>query len=100
MDRKRSQDQAFYEIWSLREAYCKYTGEGLSLPLSEYSLSFGDRIRVLRRDQPESCRLHLRLLPAPPSYVLALCAPQTASITFWEAEMQELLEVLQERSRK
>lgn len=39
-DTKEQREDAFYKIWTLKEAFIKATGEGLSRPLNEFSFTF------------------------------------------------------------
>jgi 4'-phosphopantetheinyl transferase len=68
---------AFFRCWTRKEAYIKATGEGLSLPLSQFdvSLAAGDADALLctRPEASEAARWCLREVPASPGYVAALC---------------------------
>ncbi|MCJ7836113.1 4'-phosphopantetheinyl transferase superfamily protein [Cuneatibacter sp. NSJ-177] len=85
-------EQAFIEIWSLRESYMKKTGEGFALPLGEFSIETGDEIRVIRNGirQPEAFRLWHPI----PGYVLTVCgakdiSPQVLHVTEIEVRNKE-----------
>ena len=69
--------EAFFRCWTRKEAYIKATGDGLSLPLSQFdvSLAAGDRNALLatRPDDSETKRWLLREVPAGSGYVGALC---------------------------
>jgi 4'-phosphopantetheinyl transferase len=68
---------AFFRCWTRKECYIKATGDGLSLPLSQFdvSLAAGETNALLatRPDASEARSWLLREVPAGPGYVAALC---------------------------
>jgi 4'-phosphopantetheinyl transferase len=68
---------AFFRCWTRKEAYIKATGDGLSLPLSQFdvSLEVGEQNALLatRPDAAEVSRWLLRDVPGGPGYTAALC---------------------------
>jgi 4'-phosphopantetheinyl transferase len=72
------QVEAFFRCWTRKEAYIKATGDGLSLPLSQFdvSLAAGDRNALLatRPDRSEAGSWLLQEVPAGPGQIAALCA--------------------------
>jgi 4'-phosphopantetheinyl transferase len=70
--------EAFFRCWTRKEAYIKATGDGLSLPLSEFDVSLVpgemDALRATRPEASEAERWLLREVEAGEGYVAALCA--------------------------
>lgn len=85
-------EQAFMEIWSLRESYLKETGEGLALSLHEFSILPGEHFRVCRNGILQEERL--KLWHPAPGYVLAVCGREEISPPVWwvtEKEVRDLI---------
>jgi len=68
---------AFFRCWTRKEAFIKATGDGLSLPLSQFdvSLAAGETNALLatRPDASEAGRWLLQEVPGGPGYIAALC---------------------------
>jgi 4'-phosphopantetheinyl transferase len=68
---------AFFRCWTRKEAYIKATGDGLSLPLSQFDVSLapGDENALLatRPETSEAARWLLREVPSGPGYAAAIC---------------------------
>jgi 4'-phosphopantetheinyl transferase len=68
---------AFFRCWTRKEAYVKATGDGLSLPLSQFDVSLGageqNALLATRPDDSEKSRWLLRDIPSGPGYTAALC---------------------------
>jgi 4'-phosphopantetheinyl transferase len=69
--------EAFFRCWTRKEAYIKATGDGLSLPLSQFDVSIAadDRNALVatRPDTSEAARWSMREVPAGAGYIGALC---------------------------
>jgi len=68
---------AFFRCWTRKEAYVKATGDGLSLPLSQFDVSLSEgntnTLVATRPDSSEAERWLLSDVPAGPGYIAALC---------------------------
>jgi len=73
--------QAFFRCWTRKEAYIKATGDGLSLPLSQFDVSIASQdqsaLLATRPDELESKRWSLRDVPVKPGYAGAVCVHGT-----------------------
>jgi 4'-phosphopantetheinyl transferase len=67
---------AFFNCWTRKEAYIKATGQGLSLPLNQFEVSFipGDPAILVRTftDSKEASLWSLQELTPDPEYIAAL----------------------------
>jgi 4'-phosphopantetheinyl transferase len=69
---------AFFRCWTRKEAYIKATGDGLSLPLTQFDVSLanepGNTLLATRPDESEASRWALQEVSTAPGYTAALCA--------------------------
>ncbi len=66
----------FFANWTLKEAYCKAKGVGLSIPIAKVQFSFVDEQPRMTIEPPledDSARWRFRLLRPTPEHVAALC---------------------------
>jgi 4'-phosphopantetheinyl transferase len=74
------QRQRFFEYWTLKEAYIKARGMGLSLPLDAFSFSFPDeraiRLKTRRSLKDDPARWRFWQFCLEPYYLVAVCAQQ------------------------
>ena len=74
---------AFFACWTMKEAFVKAKGDGLSLPLDQFDVDFRSHsqprssLLATRRDPADAARWCLRSLTAPAGYsaALAVAAP-------------------------
>lgn len=87
--------EAFFRCWTRKEAYIKATGDGLSLPLSQFDVSLGvrekDALIATRPDDLEARRWRLEEVPGGPGYIAALCVGgRDWKLNAWSGEMSVL----------
>lgn len=74
---KEERINAFFRGWTRKEAYIKATGEGLSLPLSQFDVSLraseANTLLATRPDGAEAARWRLCDVPGGHGYGAALC---------------------------
>src|ERR1700691_1568203 len=67
----------FFRCWTRKEAYIKATGDGLSLPLTQFDVALepgeSNALLATRPDSSEAGRWQLREVTGGPGYIAALC---------------------------
>ena len=48
LQRQENQAEVFYKLWTLKESYIKYTGQGLTVPLNSFEFEFCDGSILLK----------------------------------------------------
>ncbi len=88
--------EAFFRCWTRKEAYIKATGDGLSLPLSQFDVSLATKeetnaLLATRPDASEAGHWRLQEVPAGSGYVAALCVRgQDWKLTGWWEDRRTL----------
>jgi 4'-phosphopantetheinyl transferase len=68
-----ARDDAFYAVWTRKEAFIKCRGEGLSLPLSSFSVSLAAPARLVACADDDPARYTLHTFRPRPGYWAAAC---------------------------
>ena len=80
---KEEQDYRLYEYWTLKEAYIKARGMGLSIPLDKFSFDFPSSTRIEMEIDPElnddAGRWFFCQIQPAPGYMMTLCAERTCT---------------------
>lgn len=69
--------EEFFRLWTMKEAYVKMTGEGLTCSLKEFEIRIQDEIKVYRDQKLQNCYMKEYFIPG---YKVSVCA-QEASFT-------------------
>ena len=67
-------DGEFYRLWTMKESYMKFTGEGMRLPLNAFEIVLPDGASVLRGGQLQACSLKEFAVPG---YRVTVCAEES-----------------------
>ena len=75
--------QAFFGVWTRKEAYVKAHGLGLSMPLDSFDVAVAQAssewLLATRPDPDEAARWSVQALAAPPGYAAAIACSTRAS---------------------
>ena len=75
--------EAFFRCWTRKEAYVKARGQGLSIPLRSFTVSFTDSKQLLR-DETGAAWSCCALEPAPGFAGAVVAAGDNWSLQYWE----------------
>jgi 4'-phosphopantetheinyl transferase len=67
-------DKEFYRLWTMKESYMKYTGEGIKLPLNAFEIVQGEQVCILRDGDFADCKIHECEVPG---YCISVCTKDT-----------------------
>lgn len=70
---KKKYDEEFYRLWTMKESYVKFTGEGMHLPFNAFEILMDDRISVVRGG--EVCDCHIKEYDMS-GYAVSVCAKE------------------------
>ena len=81
------QEDRFFDYWTMKEAYIKARGMGLSIPLEQFSYHINDTdthigLTVDPRQQDEGSRWQIRQWRCAPCYKVAICLEKQPGVAF------------------
>ena len=79
-DRK---EEEFFRLWTMKESYMKYTGEGMKLALDRFEFRFENKVSVYRDGHKVNCHIKEYNVPG---YKMTVCAEENE----FEAELEEI----------
>jgi 4'-phosphopantetheinyl transferase len=93
-----AREESFFICWTRKEAYIKARGDGLSLPLDSFDVSFratdAARLLATRPDPGEASRWTVRDLPLGTGYHAAVAAAGSGwQLRQWHVDEHDLFEV-------
>lgn len=66
---------AFYELWTIKESYIKAIGMGLSIPLSDFTITINEqKIIHVKESRVTGVQFDLKLYDIDPMYKLSVCS--------------------------
>lgn len=63
--------EQFFRLWTMKESYMKYTGEGMRLALDRFEFHFDEEVTVYRDGLKDICNIKEYVIPG---YKLTVCA--------------------------
>lgn len=81
LEEYQENEAEFFRLWTMKESYMKYTGEGIKLALNRFEISFDDGISVCRDGNRVECYIKEYNVPG---YKLTVCAKENEFATDWE----------------
>ena len=84
----------FSRLWTLKEAYTKYTGEGIRRPFSTLGFKLGTAADSLRNDtieflHPAACKVRFYQMLCGEKYAVSLCIPRLGAGGFDLSKLPE-----------
>lgn len=76
---EENQNSAFSRFWTLKEAYAKYTGEGIRLPFAALRFSFGSEGQIIFH-HPDAAQVRFWQRRDVSGCTVSLCLPDDAGI--------------------
>lgn len=71
---KEEKEKAFFNIWTLKESYVKYIGQGLSMPLNSFSFKFERDLVKLHDSSNNIKNLNFRQYFIKDNYIVSVCS--------------------------
>jgi 4'-phosphopantetheinyl transferase len=82
----------FFELWTLKESYIKLKGKGLSIPLSDFTISAGEQITITVEPGTETPpSVFFKQYELDPRYKMAVCGSENRFEDIVLLKMQEII---------
>jgi 4'-phosphopantetheinyl transferase len=89
-----SRHEAFFDVWTRKEAYLKLTGSGLGVPLDSFEVGLDDPPRLLRdaRDAAAPARVTLAVPTLPAGFRGAIAFEGSARVLTFAIDLRQILQ--------
>lgn len=77
-------EDEFYRLWTMKESYMKWTGEGMQLSLNQFEIVMGEKILIKRDGEIAPC--HFREYEIP-DYKVSVCAGEAEFADYADVTM-------------
>ncbi len=77
LTKAKDKDYRFAQLWTIKEAYLKYIGSGLSKSLKSFTVRFDDKIKIFDENRLVGC--HIALWQNHPNYLIAACSEENSN---------------------
>jgi 4'-phosphopantetheinyl transferase len=75
---QKDRQDFFFDLWTLKESYIKAVGEGLSLPLKSFTVSFPEKDEITVKSGNKLTNWTLKQYYLDPEYKMSVCAAHKA----------------------